>query len=39
MDSIIAAAARALAGGDALGALNCIALRSDPPAMAMRGIA
>jgi hypothetical protein len=39
MDSIIAAAARALAGGDALGALNCIALRSDPPAMALRGIA
>jgi hypothetical protein len=39
MDSIIAAAARALAGGDALGALNRVALRSDPPALALRGIA
>ena len=39
MDSIIAAAARALAGGDALGALNRVALRADPPALALRGIA
>src|SRR5688572_32937559 len=39
MDSIIAAAARALAGGDALGALNRVALRDDPPALALRGIA
>lgn len=39
MDSIIAAAARALAGGDALGALNRVALRGDPPALALRGIA
>jgi DNA-binding transcriptional ArsR family regulator len=39
MDSIIAAAARALAGGDALGALNRVALREDPPALALRGIA
>src|SRR5262249_10476626 len=33
------AAARALASGDALGALNYIALRDDPPALALRGIA
>ncbi|MGD9805074.1 MAG: helix-turn-helix domain-containing protein [Hyphomicrobiaceae bacterium] len=39
MDSLIAAGARALASGDALGALNCIALRDDPPALALRGIA
>jgi hypothetical protein len=39
MDSMIAAAARALAAGDALGALKLIALRGDPPALAMRGIA
>lgn len=39
MDSIIAAAARALAGGDAFGALNRVALRDDPPALALRGIA
>src|SRR6187402_740952 len=39
MDSLIAAAARALAGGDALGALNRIALRDDPAALALRGIA
>jgi hypothetical protein len=39
MDSIIAAAARALAGGDALGALKLIALRGDAPALALRGIA
>jgi len=39
MDSLIAAAARALAGGDPLGALNRIALRDDPAALALRGIA
>jgi len=39
MDSLIAAAARALAGGDALGALKWVALREDPPALALRGIA
>lgn len=39
MDSLIAAAARALGAGDALGALNCVALRDDPPALALRGIA
>jgi len=39
MDSLITAAARALASGDALGALNYIALREDPSALALRGIA
>ena len=39
MDSLIAAAARALASGDALGALKRVALREDPPALALRGIA
>ena len=39
MDSLITAAARALATGDALGALNVIALRDDAPALALRGIA
>ena len=39
MDSLITAAARALAAGDPLGALNRIALRTDPPALALRGIA
>ena len=39
MDSMIAAAGRALAGGDALGALKRVALREDPPALALRGIA
>ena len=39
MDSLIAAAARALAAGDALGALKWVALRDDPPALALRGIA
>ena len=39
MDSLIAAAARALVAGDALAALNCVALRDDPPALALRGIA
>src|SRR4051794_41002142 len=39
MDSLITAAARALARGDALGALNRVALRDDAPALALRGIA
>src|SRR5207342_39401 len=39
MDSLIAAAARALAAGDALGALKRVALRDDPPALALRGTA
>src|SRR3954470_24603801 len=38
MDSLIAAASRALAAGDALGALKRVALREDPPALALRGI-
>jgi hypothetical protein len=39
MDSLINAAARALATGDPLGALKRVALREDPPALALRGIA
>src|SRR5579885_1122980 len=39
MDSLMTAAARALAQGDPLGALNRVALRDDPPALALRGIA
>jgi DprA winged helix domain len=39
MDSLIAAAARALVAGDALGALKRVSLRDDPPALALRGIA
>ena len=39
MDSLITAAARALAAGDPLGALNLVALRNDAPALALRGIA
>src|SRR5215471_2119788 len=39
MDSLITAAARALARGDPLGALNRVALRDDAPALALRGIA
>ena len=39
MDSLITAAARALATGDPLGALNRIALRDDAPSLALRGIA
>jgi hypothetical protein len=39
MDSLITAAARALAAGNPLGALKRIALRDDPPALALRGIA
>src|SRR5499426_1556095 len=39
MDSMITAAAHALAAGDALGALKRVALREDAPALALRGIA
>jgi hypothetical protein len=39
MDSLITAAARALATGDVLGALKRVALRDDAPALALRGIA
>jgi tetratricopeptide (TPR) repeat protein len=39
MDSLITSGARALAAGDPLGALQRIALRDDPPALALRGIA
>jgi hypothetical protein len=39
MDSLINAAAHALAAGDPLGALNRVALRNDAPALALRGIA
>ena len=39
MDSLIAAAGRALAGGDALTALKHVGVRDDPPALALRGIA
>jgi hypothetical protein len=38
MDSVITAAARALAVGDPLGALKRVALRDDAPALALRGI-
>ncbi|CAN5190305.1 hypothetical protein BH10PSE17_BH10PSE17_18590 [soil metagenome] len=39
MDSLITAAAQALAAGDPLGALNRVSLRDDAPALALRGIA
>jgi len=39
VDSLITAAAHALAAGDALGALKRVALRDDAPALALRGIA
>ncbi|HZM95045.1 MAG TPA: hypothetical protein VFB92_16560 [Vicinamibacterales bacterium] len=39
MDSMITAAAHALAAGDPLGALKRVALRDDAPALALRGIA
>src|SRR5436309_5747262 len=39
MDSLITAAARALAAGDPLGALKRVALRDDAPALVLRGIA
>lgn len=39
MDSLITAAARALAAGDPLGALKLVALRNDASGLALRGIA
>jgi DNA-binding transcriptional ArsR family regulator len=39
MDSLFASAARLLAAGDPLGGLKRIALRDDPPALALRGVA
>jgi DNA-binding transcriptional ArsR family regulator len=39
MDSLITAAAHALAAGDPIGALTRVALRDDAPALALRGIA
>lgn len=39
MEPLIAQAARALSAGDPLSALNRVALRDDPPALALRGIA
>src|SRR6201995_4078237 len=39
MDSLITAAARALAAGDPLRALKRVELRDDAPALALRGIA
>ncbi|TCS09141.1 helix-turn-helix domain-containing protein [Rhizobium sp. BK418] len=39
MDSLITAAAHALAKGDPIGAMKRVALRDDPPALALRGIA
>lgn len=39
VDSLITSAARSLAAGDPLDALKRIALRDDPPALALRGIA
>jgi len=39
MDSLITAAAQCLMRGDPLSALNWVALRDDPPALALRGIA
>jgi hypothetical protein len=39
MDALLTASARALASGDPLGALKRVALRDDPPALALRGIA
>src|ERR1700693_810175 len=38
MDSLITAAAAALAAGDPIGALNRVALRDDTTALALRGI-
>jgi len=39
MDSLVTAAARELSAGNPLGALDRVALRRDPPALALRGIA
>ena len=38
-DALISAAARALAAGDPVAALNRVSLRDDAPALALRGIA
>jgi hypothetical protein len=38
MDSLITAAARALAAGDLLGALKRVALRDDAPALALHPV-
>ncbi|MDA1072055.1 MAG: helix-turn-helix domain-containing protein, partial [Proteobacteria bacterium] len=39
MDALIDQTGRALAAGDPLGALKRVALRDDPAALALRGIA
>jgi hypothetical protein len=39
MDSLCSAAAHALSRGDPLSALDLVALRDDPPALALRGVA
>ena len=39
MDTVIKAAAQALARGDVLVAIKHVALRDDPPALALRGVA
>lgn len=39
MDALLTAAARNLAAGDVLAALGKVSVRSDPPALALRGIA
>lgn len=39
MDPLITSAARALAAGDPIAALNLVALRDDAPGLALRGIA
>src|SRR5215471_2571244 len=39
MDSLVASAAHSLAAGDPLGALKRVALRDDPPALELRGVA
>ena len=39
MDSLVSSAARLLAAGDPLGALKRVALRNDPPALSLRGVA
>ena len=38
MDSLITAAAQALAAGDPIGALKRVALRDDPAGLALRGM-
>ncbi|MHC1766447.1 MAG: helix-turn-helix domain-containing protein [Verrucomicrobiia bacterium] len=39
MDALVSSAAQLLAVGDPLGALKKVALRNDPPALSLRGIA